>query len=589
MADFEQLPIATQMLLDPQSTLSPSLLQAWAAACRACVEDAAAATSGSSASTAAQLPPHAAARRGPKRLVDTHDFFALSEALDTLTDELRTSGGGGGKGSVASVPCSGGAQGSGAARARIGVDELDTRRDPTQSDEQAAAVRDAVAAFRLGQYKPALELLLHASSLCLSHELTAPLLHNVAVCYFKLEQWDLCSSATQRVMSVDTAGVYPSLQRLARVHICQGSSEEAQRCVAAHRDDVAWKDEVAAARAFIAYTNFYATHQYGRARESLEAVLAVLPCGTLEATKARLLSLDSVGAAAHYAQQQAARYSSSAEMQMAAAELAFQAATSTADLDALVAVMQRATVGVAELRFRLLQTHVARCRDAIVKLATLTQARKWADVEACATQTLREPFVSDGVKGMVYHDRARARVQLRSSWYEALDDSHRALSYTEKKELRAELLLLVARSEEALGRLQDALGHAEESCVLQRSAATEGYVRRLRERRAQEQRKAQPSHGQSSSAKDTRQEQQQQQHAGTSPSSVCASALKGHYETLGLRSGADAAAVRKSYRALAMKWHPDRWCGAAAEDIASAETRFKAIQDAYEKLMQGLV
>jgi len=55
--------------------------------------------------------------------------------------------------------------------------------------------------------------------------------------------------------------------------------------------------------------------------------------------------------------------------------------------------------------------------------------------------------------------------------------------------------------------------------------------------------------------------------------------LKDHYRTLGINPGATTEEVRKSYRRLAMAYHPDRH----AEDHASA-AHFREIKEAYETL-----
>jgi len=54
-----------------------------------------------------------------------------------------------------------------------------------------------------------------------------------------------------------------------------------------------------------------------------------------------------------------------------------------------------------------------------------------------------------------------------------------------------------------------------------------------------------------------------------------------YYEVLGVARDADEAAVKKAYRKLALKWHPDRHQGDARE---AAEARFKRISEAYEVL-----
>ncbi len=51
------------------------------------------------------------------------------------------------------------------------------------------------------------------------------------------------------------------------------------------------------------------------------------------------------------------------------------------------------------------------------------------------------------------------------------------------------------------------------------------------------------------------------------------------YEVLGVAKGADAAEIKKAYRRMAMKYHPDR-----NPDDAEAESKFKEIQAAYDIL-----
>jgi curved DNA-binding protein len=55
--------------------------------------------------------------------------------------------------------------------------------------------------------------------------------------------------------------------------------------------------------------------------------------------------------------------------------------------------------------------------------------------------------------------------------------------------------------------------------------------------------------------------------------------FKDYYKTLGLSKGADAEAIKKAYRKLAAKYHPDKNPG-----NKQAEDRFKAINEAHEVL-----
>ncbi len=53
---------------------------------------------------------------------------------------------------------------------------------------------------------------------------------------------------------------------------------------------------------------------------------------------------------------------------------------------------------------------------------------------------------------------------------------------------------------------------------------------------------------------------------------------KDYYQILGLEKGASADEIKKAYRKLALKWHPDK------NKSAEAEKRFKEINQAYEVL-----
>ena len=57
------------------------------------------------------------------------------------------------------------------------------------------------------------------------------------------------------------------------------------------------------------------------------------------------------------------------------------------------------------------------------------------------------------------------------------------------------------------------------------------------------------------------------------------SAKRDYYEVLGISRGADAAAIKKAYRKLAKKYHPDNNAG-----NPDAEEKFKEIAEAYDVL-----
>ena len=56
-------------------------------------------------------------------------------------------------------------------------------------------------------------------------------------------------------------------------------------------------------------------------------------------------------------------------------------------------------------------------------------------------------------------------------------------------------------------------------------------------------------------------------------------AKRDYYETLGVSKGASASDIKKAYRKLALKYHPDK-----NPDDAAAEEKFKEAAEAYEVL-----
>ncbi|KAI5194363.1 Dnaj-like Subfamily C Member 21 [Manis pentadactyla] len=56
--------------------------------------------------------------------------------------------------------------------------------------------------------------------------------------------------------------------------------------------------------------------------------------------------------------------------------------------------------------------------------------------------------------------------------------------------------------------------------------------------------------------------------------------MKCHYEALGVRRDASEEELKKAYRKLALKWHPDK----SLDNAAEASEQFKLIQAAYDVL-----
>lgn len=61
-------------------------------------------------------------------------------------------------------------------------------------------------------------------------------------------------------------------------------------------------------------------------------------------------------------------------------------------------------------------------------------------------------------------------------------------------------------------------------------------------------------------------------------------AKRDYYEVLGLQKGASTDDIKKAYRKLAVKWHPDKWQQASDAEKKTAEENFKELAEAYDVL-----
>lgn len=66
-----------------------------------------------------------------------------------------------------------------------------------------------------------------------------------------------------------------------------------------------------------------------------------------------------------------------------------------------------------------------------------------------------------------------------------------------------------------------------------------------------------------------------------------AAAWRDPYEVLGLQRGASQDDIKKAYKKMALKYHPDRHMNDTPENKKAAETRFKEISEAYNQLSSG--
>merc|ERR1712129_441527 len=59
---------------------------------------------------------------------------------------------------------------------------------------------------------------------------------------------------------------------------------------------------------------------------------------------------------------------------------------------------------------------------------------------------------------------------------------------------------------------------------------------------------------------------------------------KNYYKILGIEKDATEKEIKKGFRKMAMKWHPDRFATKDDDEKQSAEHKFKEIGEAYEVL-----
>ena len=57
-----------------------------------------------------------------------------------------------------------------------------------------------------------------------------------------------------------------------------------------------------------------------------------------------------------------------------------------------------------------------------------------------------------------------------------------------------------------------------------------------------------------------------------------------YYKTLGVSKGSSAAEIKKAYRKMAIKYHPDKVAHLGQDFSKFAEEKFKSINDAYQKI-----
>ena len=64
--------------------------------------------------------------------------------------------------------------------------------------------------------------------------------------------------------------------------------------------------------------------------------------------------------------------------------------------------------------------------------------------------------------------------------------------------------------------------------------------------------------------------------------------IEKYYKILGINNSASIDEVKKAYRKMAMKYHPDKLQGVSSDIVKLAEEKFQLVQDAYENIMKSI-
>ncbi|KAH9589278.1 DnaJ domain [Trypanosoma melophagium] len=515
------------------------------------------------------------------------EFFSLTQQLEDINAVLSAS---------SPAPCGGCSFGDTSSSSNVTQDlfMIDRKMYSAPLDElRRRKCQVATEAYQKGNFNVAAEAFSEVINSCLPNMLSAPLIGNRAACYLRMENFKLSLRDAIRCCELDNQYIL-GVRRAVRSYICSGKCSEAREIIDKYRKTCKYtfEEELNQVSLYELYTSFFDRNEHAEALKYLNELLLCVPCATFQALKVQLLAIEEGNQIAlMYAEESLKQYVDFPELLYWRAQLRFLESASRDELNAVLPLFEVTVPAEYMLRFRQAIHRILQCINLSKDVDNLFARKDWVClIDLCSTG-INRPFIGDRFRATLLAKRARAFYETKHL-YESIDDIESALKSSSSKSERAQLLLIRAMSEEKLSRLSDAVRSAELSLKEQHSVEAAAVWRRLCDRQREFQRRKQ-------------QQQQQQAHernkTGFDGSQTDKDSDDGRkngrekisssrliaelYEHLSLPVGAGAERVTKSYRALAMRWHPDKWCGASDQQRKEAEEKFKKVKAAYDELM----
>ncbi|KEG14166.1 putative TPR-repeat protein [Trypanosoma grayi] len=525
------------------------------------------------------------------------EFFTLTQQLEDITAVLA---GMSAPYAAASVAAAQGGTDAGCSSGDIrDLLELDPAMYATSLDEKQRHICQlASELYQKGEYSKSAEAFSTVIDSCLPNVLNAALISNRALCYLRTENYKLCLRDATRSYEMDSRYVL-GMRRAIRSYICCGRCAEAREIIERHRKKGygSFEQELTEVALYERYAAFLERNEHVMALKHLNELLERVPCATVEALKVQLLAIEEGNQAALvYTNKCLCRYADSPELLYWRAQLRFLESTTKTELEAVLPLLGMSVPTDHTARFRQAASHVQQCIDLCQDLDSLFTNKEWQRLIELCSATIQRPYIGERLRMALLAKRARGFYEIKRS-YECMDDINIALRSVAGGKERAELLLLKAHTEERLGRLSDAVRSAMLSLREHHTAEAVGVWQRLSQRQKEHQRRKQQqetqdgrfAHGDNAPENDgARAEARDNNTRSARTNRSAPEAVAKLYACLSLPDGAGVDRVKKSYRALAMRWHPDKWCGASEHHQKEAEEKFKLVKASYDELMRIL-